>query len=162
MNIKDNKFHSLEGIIFIAPDGELIPGEFHAPYVSSFFGLHHSLPEEKRKENAKRYELYNKYCDQYGFRSIDLINFFIQFFGYDRTTPYGIITAKENPYSTYYNWLIEGYMVDTLREIRLDEEKGFYYPSQNFETIDSEIALKEKALSIYENTPTLERKLHYK
>ena len=125
MNIKDHKFIEFSDTIFIAPDGELIKGEFHAPYVSNFIGIHYSLTETEQKEKIERYELYEKYCDQYGFHSIDLINFFIQYYGYDRTTPHSIITAKEKPYSTYYNWLIEGYMVDTLRKIEFDKEKGF-------------------------------------
>lgn len=162
MNINDYQFVSLRGTIFIAPDGELIKGEFHAPYVSEFYGLKHTLDEQTKKKRQARFELFDKYRDQVGWYNTNTTNFIIQYYGYDRTTPYNITTSKENAYETYFNWLLEGYEVYCLRPILFTEEKGFYYPEQDSSIITRELALKEEALAIRNDPLKRELKRYYR
>lgn len=128
----------------------------------NFSPLRYNLSEEERQKRQERFELFDKCCDQMGYYSIKPMDFFIQYYGYDRTTPYAIITSKENAYEEYFNWLLEGYEVHCLRPILLSEERGFYYPEQNSDIITKELALKDEALEIRGNTLTRELKKYYR
>lgn len=162
MNIKDSKFRRLDGIIFVGPDGELIEGDFHDVFAANYFGMSLELSDKEDLAGKERFETFDKCRDQLGYYNVDMTNFLVQFYGFDRIGRNWIISAKENLNEFYFNWLLEGYKLEHIRPIRFDHEKNFYYPKTDIDVMTRDFEIKREAVRIRTNTPKNELPRYYR
>ena len=163
MNIKDEKLIDLRKKLFVKRDGEIIEHQFfgHAKMASIFFGIDSLMPEKERLENKKRFLMYKKYCNQFGY--IDLLEFMIRFYGHDRCCTFYIITARPNPYETYFNHYLSGYGLHILPPIAYDEALDtFYTPEIPPEDIEKDLAFKAEADELRNSSSQEELSIHFK
>ncbi len=162
MNIKDSKFRRLDGIIFVGPDGELIEGDFHDVFAANYFGMSLESLAKEDLAGKERFETFDKCRDQLGYYNVNMTNFLIQFYGFDRIARNWIISARENLNEFYFNWLLEGYNLEYIRPIRFDSEKKFYYPETDIEAMNRDFEIKREAVRIRTNTPKNELPRYYR
>lgn len=162
MNISDDKVLDLSNALFVKRDGEIITHPFygHAKIATRFFGIDVTMPEKEALANQKRYLMYRKYCDEVGY--IDLLDFMIRFYGYDRCCAIGIISSRTNLYEYYWNYYLAGYSLHRKYPIGYDDMKEDFYNIEDFDDYKRDLERKERADMIRSRVPKEERYKYYK
>lgn len=159
MNIKDEPYIPINNALFIDKEGLIIPGDFHAKYASQFYGIDVTMDREEALKNQWRMEIYERYKDLGGRGT--MIDFMIQYFGFDKCCYNAIITSRPVRYEYYFNHFIEG--IDLLYMTPIIEQDGafrFLYPTS--EERDNNLSFQKEGQVIIDSVPLRERKLHYK
>ena len=171
MNIFDHEIIDLSNVAFIKPDGEVVYG-FHARNAQDFFGYGcWWLSEEEQQIREPRHDLLMKYLTQMDYSSDKSVDFLVDFYRWDKIAPSKrkiILTTRFNMYETYFNYYLDGYILQRRNTLLYDKSKQlFYYENKsndeyNLAIIKDELNYKKEADEIIRTTPILQRSLFYK